>query len=69
MKIIPDWFVPPKMLEDLESGEDFDNNESLEASKSWFYDKIVEWCSGYKQRKTSKKQKEREVKTIALQTS
>ena len=57
------------MLEEFESGEDFDNNENLEALKSWFYDKIVEWCSGYKQRKTSKKQKEREVKTIALQTS
>ena len=43
------------MLQDLESGEDFDNNESLEALISWFYDKIVEWCSDYKQRKTSKK--------------
>ena len=57
------------MLEDLESGEDFDNNESLEPLKSWFYDKIVEWCSGYKQRKTSKKQKDREVRTIASQPS
>ena len=45
LEFIPDWFVTPKMLDDLGDGEDFNNDEEL-----------VKWFNGDKQQNAWKKQ-------------
>ena len=52
---VPDWFVTPKMLKDLDNN-DLDNVE---------FDKLTTWYNKYKQREAYKKGVDNELMAIA----
>ena len=61
LEYIPDWFVIPKLLEDLDDDKDLNSDEE--------FDEVIKCCNGYKQRKAQKVKMKEELLPIARHSS